>query len=118
VPNRCASTTKPLGRYGLSPTTSRMTRLRATFTGAKWRFVSKASAGRSASNVVLTAALPRKPRLLISVLTVNADYADLLVCAIWVICGHGFVSGMARTDGGDSDPGALQRARLGLRAEV
>jgi hypothetical protein len=81
--------------------------LRATFTGAKWRFVSKASAGRNASNAVLIAAAPRKPRRLIGVLTVNADYADLLFCAICVICDHGFLPGMARADGGDSHPGTL-----------
>src|SRR5690349_18738402 len=109
---------KPLGRYGLSPTTSRITRLRATFTGAKLRFVSKASAGRNASNVALIAAPPRKLRRLMCVLTVNADYADLLFHAICVICGHGFLPRMARTDGGDSDAGALQWAGMDLRAEV
>jgi hypothetical protein len=41
------------------PTTSRMIRLRATLTGAKLRFVSKASAARAPSTPLVIAA-PRK----------------------------------------------------------
>ena len=89
--------------------------MRATFTGAKCRFVSKAKVERAAINIALVVTAPRRK---IRLFTDYADYADLLFCAICVICGNGFLPGMARTDGGDVDTGALQWAGLGVRAEV
>src|SRR6185369_14705719 len=113
---------KPLARYGLNPTTSRMTRLRATFTGAKWRFVSKASARRAASNAALVTIAPRKKSSrLISVCTATQlthIYKNSNRKLIRVICGYVFVPGMARADGCDSDTGAVQRAGVDLRTQV
>src|SRR4051812_30347741 len=62
LPSRCASTTNPSGRNGLSPTTSRMIRLRATFTGAKCRLESNAIAGRVDINAAVSIAPRRKSR--------------------------------------------------------
>jgi hypothetical protein len=61
-------------------------RLRATLTGAKLRFVSKANVERAAINAALVTAAPRrKSRRLIEVFIADADYADLLISAMWVI---------------------------------
>ena len=63
-----------------------MIRLRATLTGAKLRFASKAKAERAAIKAALVTAAPRrKSRRLIDVLIADGDYADLLVSAMWVI---------------------------------
>src|SRR5215213_6643621 len=63
-----------------------MMRLRATLTGAKRRFVSKANVERAAMSAALVAAAPRKKsRRLIDEPIADADYADLLISAMWVI---------------------------------
>src|SRR5215813_9857999 len=102
---------KPLGRYGLSPTTSRIIRLRATLTGAKWRFVSNASERRAASNAALMVIAPRKKsRLLITATQLTHIYKNSNRKLIRVICGYVFFPGMARADGCDADAGAVHRA--------